>query len=221
MSNFFLQLFRYIFFNFVIRPYILIVFGMNVSGIENLPKVNNKPAIIVANHNSHIDTLLLMSLFSGYQVLKIHPVAASDYFCDTKFKEFIFKTVLGVIPIDRHVKKVTKEDYFKNINDNLKAGNSIIIYPEGTRGDDGSLSEFKTGVAHIAKMNPDIPVVPCYINGPDRIAPKGTFIWIPFIADIYVSEPVYYDNTSAKEFTEKIKLAVQKLKDEHKKKEEL
>ena len=133
----------------------------------------------------------------------------------------MFTKLLGVIPISRKVKKASKEELFKDINEPLRAGETIIIYPEGTRGNDNTLAEFKSGVAHIAKMNPDIPVVPCYINGPDRILPKGSFLFVPFIADVYISEPVYYDNTSTKEFTERIRAQVEKLKEEHKRREEL
>ena len=212
---------KYILFCFIIKPFIYLVFGVNVSGIDNLSKIAKGASIIVANHNSHIDTLLLMSLFSSFQTLKIHPVAAADYFCNTKFKEFIFTKILGIIPISRKVKKATEEEIFKDINEKLRAGETIIIYPEGTRGESNELVKFKTGVAHIARMNPEIPVVPCYINGPDRILPKGAFLWVPFIADFYVSKPIYYDNSSKKEFTAKIQGAVEKLKDENKKREEL
>ena len=162
-----------------------------------------------------------MSLFSGSQILKIHPVAATDYFCNTKFKTFVFTKLLGIIPISRKVRKAREEELFKDINESLRAGESVIIYPEGTRGNDSNLSKFKSGVAHIARMNPDIPVVPCYINGPDRILPKRRFLFVPFIADVYISEPVYYDNTSTREFTERIRAEVEKLKEEHKRREEL
>lgn len=212
---------KYITFTFLIKPFIYLVFGVNVSGADNLPKVNKGASIIVANHNSHFDTLILMCLFSGSQILKIHPVAAADYFCNTAIKKFIFTKLLGIIPLSRKVKKATEEELFKDINEPLRKGQTIIIYPEGTRGTDNTLSKFKSGVAHIARMNPDIPVVPCYINGPDRILPKGSFLWVPFIADVYISEPVYYDNTSTKDFTARIQSAVEKLKDEHKRREEL
>lgn len=217
----FQKLLKYIFFTFFVRPYVFFVLGVNVSGAENLPKVAKGPSIIVANHNSHIDTLLLMSLFSGSQILKIHPVAAADYFCNTKLKSFIFKTLIGLIPLKRKFGKTTKEELFKEINDALRDGETIIIYPEGTRGEDNSIQEFKSGVAHIASMNPEVPIVPFYINGPDRILPKGAFLWVPFIADVYVSEPIFYDGTPTKVFTERIKNVVQTLKDEHKRKEEL
>ena len=217
----FFNFLKYILFLFIIKPFIYLVLGVNVSGVENLPKVDKGASIIVANHNSHIDTLLLMSLFNCSQILKIHPVAAADYFCNTKFKRFVFTKLLGIIPISRKVRKATEEELFKDINDKLRAGETIIIYPEGTRGESNELSKFKSGVAHIARMNPEVPVIPCYINGPDKILPKGEILWVPFIADVYVSEPVYYDNTSTKEFTDKIRCAVESLKTEHRKKEEL
>ena len=201
--------------------FIHLVLGVNASGIEYLPKVHKGPSIIIANHNSHIDTLLLMSLFSGSQILKIHPVAAADYFCNTKLKSFVFKTLLGLIPIERKVKKATKEEIFKEINDTLSAGETIIIYPEGTRGEDNTIKSFKSGVAHIAKMNPNVPIVPMFINGPDRILPKGTFFFVPFVADVYASEPIYYDGSTTKDFTDKIKSAVELLKENHKRKEDL
>ena len=86
----FFKILKYLLFLFIIKPFIYLVLGVNVSGVDNLPKVDRGASIIVANHNSHIDTLILMCLFNCSQILKIHPVAAADYFCNTKFKEFIF-----------------------------------------------------------------------------------------------------------------------------------
>lgn len=219
--EFLAKVLKFLFFFCFVKPYIYLVLGVNVSGAENLPKISKGPSIIVANHNSHVDTLLLMSLFSSMQILKVHPVAAADYFCNTKLKSFIFKTLLGLIPLQRKFGKTTKEELFKEINEALRAGETIIIYPEGTRGEDNSIKEFKSGVAHIAAMNPDVPVVPFYINGPDRILPKGAFLWVPFIADVYVAEPLKYDGTPTKVFTERIKNVVETLKEEHKRREEL
>ncbi len=213
---------KYLFFLLIVKPYIYIFIGVNISGLGNFPKISKGANIIVANHNSHIDTLLLMSLFPCSQILKIHPVAAADYFCNTKLKSFIFRTLLGLIPIQRKItKNTTKEELFKEINETLKKGETIIIYPEGTRGDDNTIKNFKSGVAHIAQMNPEVPIVPFYINGPDRILPRGAFMFVPFIADVYASEPIKYDYTPTKVFTDRIKTSVEKLKDEHKKKEEL
>ena len=211
---------KFLFFLLLVKPFIFFVLGINARNLEKLLQ-HKGPAIIVANHNSHIDTLLIMSLFPTLTILKIHPVAAADYFCNTKFKSFIFKTLIGIIPISRHITRQSKEEVFADINSALKNNEIIIIYPEGTRGEDNQIKEFKTGIAHIAKMNPNVPVIPLYINGPDKILPKIDAILVPFISDIYIADPIYYDNTSTKEFTSKVKSIVENLYLTHKKKENL
>lgn len=208
---------KFLFFLFFVKPFIFWALGINVRGMEKLPKKG--PAIIVSNHNSHIDTLIIMSLFSMSTILKMHPIAAEDYFCNTKIRAFIFKTLIGIIPIKRNVQRRTKDELFKDINKALNDNRIIIIYPEGTRGEDNTLGEFKTGIAHIAKMNPNVPIIPLYINGPDKILPKIDAILVPFISDIYVADTEYYDDTTAKNFTNKIRSIIEHLYFLHKKKE--
>ena len=72
------QLLRFIFYGGSIRLIVLIVLGLNVRHPERLPK--RGPAIVVANHNSHLDTMELMSLFPVSLLPNLHPVAAGDYF---------------------------------------------------------------------------------------------------------------------------------------------
>lgn len=215
------KLIKYLIFFVFVKPFIYLVLGVNVTGVDKLPKIDKGASIIVANHNSHIDTLLLMSLFTCSQILKIHPVAAADYFCNTKFKTFVFTKLLGIIPIQRKVRKAKEEEIFKDINNSLRNGETIIIYPEGTRGETNELAKFKSGVAHIARMNPDIPVIPMFINGPDKILPKTDCLFVPFISDVYVGNAIYWDETTTHDFTERIRYAVGELKLEHRRKEEL
>ena len=218
---FFKRLIKYLFFCFIVKPYIYLVLGVNVSGAENLPKVDEGPSIIIANHNSHVDTLLLLSLFSATQLLKIHPVAAADYFFDTKWKSIFFRLFIGLIPIQRKIGRVTKEELFAEVNAALKAGETVIIYPEGTRGHDNTLQHFKSGVVYLAEMNPTVPIVPCYINGPDRILPKGSWVWVPFIADVYIAPAVHYKKVPARVLASELQDIVRQLKEEHRRKEEL
>ena len=210
---------KYLFFLLFVKPFILWALGINARGMENLPQEG--PAIIVANHNSHIDTLIIMSLFSCTTITQIHPVAAEDYFCKTKLKKFLFKTLIGIIPIKRKVEKLPKEEIFKDINNALNNNEMIIIFPEGTRGEDNKLKNFKTGISHIAEMNPNVPIIPLYINGPDKILPKVDAILVPFISDIYISNQIFWDNSPKKEFTEKIKHIIEELYEKHRRKEEL
>lgn len=210
---------KFLFFLLVIKPFIFLVLGVNVRNPETLPK--DGPAIIIANHNSHIDTLLLMSLFSVSKINKIRPVAAADYFCNTKFKKFIFENLIGIIPIERKISKENISTLFSGIFNALDNNEIIIIYPEGTRGNDNKINKFKSGVAHIAKAYPNVPVIPIFINGPDKILPKIDAILVPFISDVYIGEPLFYNKKSTMEFTEEIKKKVFELKAQHTQKETL
>ena len=207
------QMLKYLFFLLCVKPFIYIVFGVNVKNPQNLPLTG--PAILVANHNSHIDTLVLMCLFTTAQVLKANPVAAEDYFFNTRFRSFVFKTLLGAIAIKRYGTGFSREDIFAEINQSLEDGHILIIYPEGTRSMDGEVQEFKSGVAHLARLNPDVPVVPIFINGPDRIMPKYDSLPVPFICDVYVGEPMHFGTSTKKEFTAQIYCEVLKLKQAH------
>ena len=77
------------------------------------------------------------------------------------------------------------------------------------------IQEFKTGVAHLARSNPDVPVVPIFINGPDRIMPKYDSLPVPFICDVHIGEAMHIGGSTKKEFTGKIYQQVLELKQEH------
>ena len=203
---------KYLFFFFCVKPFVYIVLGINVKNPENLPQKG--PAILIANHNSHIDTLVLMCLFSTSQLLKVHPVAAMDYFFNTKLRSFLFKTLIGAIAVKRQ-RTSSKEDVLTEAKCHLKEGHILIVYPEGTRSKDSEIGDFKTGAAHLAKSHPDAPVIPIFINGPDKIMPKYDFLPVPFICDVYIGTPTYFGTETKKEFTEKIFQEVVGLKKIH------
>ena len=204
---------KYLFFFLCVKPFVHVVLGISVKNAQNLPRKG--PAILIANHASHIDTLVLMCLFSTSQLLKVHPVAAMDYFFNTRFRSFLFKTLIGAIAVKRQRAKFSKEDVFAEANQNLRNGHILIIYPEGTRSTDGEIREFKTGAAHLARSNPDVPVIPIFINGPDKVMPKYDFLPVPFICDVYLGTPMYLGGDSKQEFTEKIFQEVLRLKQMH------
>ena len=145
---------RTLFFAFLIRPFVLVMLGLNVRNREKLPVTG--PVVLVANHNSHLDAVTLMSLFPLRMLSKLRPVAAQDYFFRNPLLRWFALRVIGILPIDRHIKSKHIHP-LAGINDALKRGDIVIIFPEGSRGNPEQLGSFKAGIAHIAKKNPEEP----------------------------------------------------------------
>lgn len=203
------KFFKLLFFGLFVKPLIYIVIGINVRNPDRLPRFG--PAILVANHTSHIDTLILMSLFSLKTVLSIYPIAAKDYFLKTKFGSWFFTNIIEIIPISREKEQFSHHHPFESATKKLQEGNIVIIYPEGTRGQDDKIGEFKRGVAHLAKLNPDVPIIPIYMRNPDKVLPKGEGLLVPFICDVYIGEKLNWRG-SVENFTQMLKENVEKLK---------
>ncbi len=193
---------KQIFFALFARPLIMLIGGVRLSGVENLPK--SGPAIIVANHNSHLDALVLMTLFPIKSVERVRPVAADDYFFSTPLRSFVAKKLMGILPIERErIKRESGRHPLWRVLEALDNGEIVIIFPEGSRGEPGVMKPFKKGFAHIAKMRPEVPVTPVHIEGTDRALPKEEALWVPFIVELSVMKAQYFEN-GVREFTQKI-----------------
>ena len=204
-----MKLTKYFFFALLVRPFIKVVMGVSVHGAENLPL--SGPAILVANHNSHLDTFVLMSLYSSAKIMHIRPMAAADYFCNTRFKSFIFKKLLDIIPLKRNPFLQMHQDIFEQAKKALKEKEILIIFPEGTRGTDNHLQDFKTGIAHLTQDFPKVPVVPIFMRGTDKSLPKNEGILVPFITDVYIGKPLFHKKENNKEWTLTLQKKVEDL----------
>lgn len=183
-----------ILFALLVRPVILFVLGLNIRGKHKLPEKG--PCVIIANHNSHLDTLVLMSLFRGKSFAKVRPVAAGDYFMKNKFLAFFSTKVMNIIPIER---KMTRDfrGMFKPVLEALDDGGIIILFPEGSRGEAEQLSKYKSGIYYLMREKPEVPIVPLFIHGLGKALPKGSFVFVPFFVDIFVGDKFFFtDNRS-------------------------
>lgn len=179
---------RWIFTLCIAYPVVWIWLGVRVSGRKKLPVEG--PAIIVANHNSHLDVLTLFTLFPLSTLVNVQPVAAADYFLRNKVIGWFALKVIGIIPVYRGAHQANP---LQACVDALAAKKIVIIFPEGTRGEPGKFSEIKSGIWHLSQQCPEVPIIPVYMHGLDRSMGKGQKIPVPFFIDIFIDEPLFYD----------------------------
>ena len=203
---------KFLFFAIFVKPFIKLMIGVSVHGGEYLPL--SGPAILVANHNSHLDTLVLMSLYSSFKITHIHPMAAADYFCNTPFKRFVFQKMIGIIPIKRNPFLQMHQDIFSQAKSALKQKEILILFPEGTRGINNHLQDFKTGIAHLTQGFPKVPVIPIFIHGTDKALPKNEGLLVPFITDVYIGKPVFHKKEDNKKWTLNLQKQVEQLQEQ-------
>lgn len=183
---------KVLFFLIVVKPVVLIALGLNLVNRKGLPKEG--PAILAANHTSHLDTLVLMSLYPISQLHRVRPVAAADYFMKNKWIAWFSVHCLDIIPIVRDG-SVERAVLFNGCYEALKNQQIVVFFPEGTR----SLTEerefkLKRGIHELIQRYPNTKVVPIILHGLAKALPKGEALLVPFNCDVIVGVEVAYND---------------------------
>lgn len=204
------KLLRTFCFLFIVKPIVFIILGINVHHRTRLP--TKGPAILVANHNSHLDTLILMGLFNRKMIPFLRPVAAADYFLSSKFMKWFSQKIIGIIPIAR-TRTDDCSDPLEPISKALNENAIVIFYPEGTRGEPELLAKFRYGIASLAKLHPKVEIHPLFIYGAGKALPKGEALLVPFTVDVYVGESITWNGDHQK-FMDSLENEISLLKNE-------
>ena len=183
-----MALIRLIFLMLIGRPIARLMTGADVIGREHLPLKG--PAIIAANHNSHVDTVLLLTIFPARALRWLRPAAAADYFLKDPVIGWFSRNIIGIVPVARAAAG-TGADVLAPAREALARGAIVIIFPEGTRGTGADeMAKLKSGVARLAEAFPTAPVIPVWIEGAGRVLPKGAAIPVPMNCTVLVGAPI-------------------------------
>ena len=193
----------------VFRPLARVLTGADVVGRERLP--TRGPAIVAANHNSHVDTFLLLSLFPAKALRHVRPAAAAEYFLANPAIAWFSRHVIGIVPVHRELAG-QGADVLAPLRDALRDGAILVIFPEGTRGPGGDdLGPFRSGVARLAEEVPVAPVTPIWIQGAGRVLPKGGRVPVPLTCCVHVGEALRWEGDRAR-FMDGLRTRIERLR---------
>lgn len=173
-------LFLKIFFNSYIR--------LSVQGDFHKLWKEQKRLILISNHASHLDAVSIAAGVPFKYWVHLYMSAAKDYWFKNTVFTFFSKHCLGAIPIDR---KDKKGEAIKLCTTLLRTLPRIwlILFPEGTRSQDGYIKNFKRGVSLFAEKT-DTPILFLYIDGNARLMPKGRIFPPPGNLTIHIG-PIF------------------------------
>ena len=150
---------------------------------------DDRQRIYFANHTSHVDTVAIWSALPPELRVKTRTAAAADYWGTSALKRTIALQALNAVLIDRK-RADAQADPLRPLYDVLDAGQSIIIFPEGTRQPQPLPGRFKSGLYHLAQRFPDVELIPVYLDNLHRSLPKGTFFPVPLICTVRFGAPL-------------------------------
>ena len=155
--------------------------------------------IVVANHASHADTAALLAALPP----SAQPVfgAAADYWFDVPVRRFVATSLAGILPV-RRSGDGSYAALLAAARPALKAGRTVVVYPEGTRSTNGSIGEFRSGALRLAH-DCGVPIVPVAVMGTADVLPKdGRYSPAPM--QVHIGDPVDPASTSAPQLREQV-----------------
>ncbi len=150
------------------------------------PKAEQR--IYFANHQSHFDWVLIWAALPHELRAQTRPIAAKDYWTSSPFKAWLTHEVFNAVYVNRQ--RTADEDPLEPLVDALKNGDSLVIFPEGTRSNKGDPQAFKAGLYHLAEQFPGVPLIPVWIDNVQRVMPKGEVVPVPILCTASFGPPL-------------------------------
>jgi 1-acyl-sn-glycerol-3-phosphate acyltransferase len=169
------------------------------------PKAEQR--IYFANHQSHLDWVLIWAALPRELRASTRPIAARDYWTKTPFKQWLTSEVFHAVYVARQ--RSDDQDPLEPLVEALQHGDSLVIFPEGTRSGKGEPMPFKSGLFHLAEQFPEVPLVPAWIDNVQRVMPKGEVVPVPILCTVTFGAPIRLEPGEDKRaFLERARAAV-------------
>ena len=174
------------------------------------PKAEQR--IYFANHQSHADLLLIWAALPRDLRSLTRPIAARDYWTRTPLRRWITEQVFHAVYVARD--RSSTEDPLEPLCDALERGDSIILFPEGTRGHGEEPQPFKAGLYNLAQRFPGVVLVPAWIHNVQRVMPKGEVVPVPVLCSVTFGAPLRLEPGEARRgFLERARASVIALRE--------
>lgn len=197
-------------FGYVLLNFVRLLTGAQARWYGCPPKAEQR--IYFANHQSHADLVMIWAALPEELRSITRPIAAKDYWTKTPFKQWITTSVFNAVYVDRERKG--DEDPLQPLIDALTSGDSIIIFPEGTRGHAEEPQSFKSGLYSLAVKFPHVVLVPAWIDNIQRVMPKGEVVPVPILCSVTFGAPIVLgEGEERRAFLDRARLAVMALRD--------
>ncbi len=172
--------------------------------------------IYFANHQSHLDWVLIWAALPSDLRVRTRPIAARDYWTASRFKHWLTREVFHAVYVNRTRPKGAsgsggddQEDPLEPLADALEHGDSLVIFPEGTRSNRGEPQPFKSGLYHLAERFPGVQLIPVWIDNVQRVMPKGEVVPVPILCTATFGAPLQLDpGEDKRNFLERARAAV-------------
>jgi 1-acyl-sn-glycerol-3-phosphate acyltransferase len=158
------------------------------------PKAEQR--IYFANHQSHFDWVLIWAALPSELRAITRPIAARDYWTSSPLKAWITREIFNAVYVSRTRTKVGSadgtddEDPLEPLMEALRHGDSLVIFPEGTRGNQADPAVFKAGLYHLAEAFPGVQLIPAWIDNVQRVMPKGEVVPVPILCSVTFGAPI-------------------------------
>jgi 1-acyl-sn-glycerol-3-phosphate acyltransferase len=172
-----------------------------------------RQCIYIANHSSHLDFLVLWASLPSSLRSLTRPVAARDYWNASAARRFLAVKVFRALLIDRGSGGTKGDEVLKPMLEALQQGDSLILFPEGTRGSGEEVAAFKSGIYHLCRQVPGLELLPVSLDNLNRILPKGEFLPVPLLSRVhYGSRIVLQPGETKSDFLTRARDAVVSLR---------